>query len=199
MSIIKRVFILAGHFAGKTVQLGDYSFVDGRCEIIADPTTVELHARALERNWQALSEGDPRIAELNAAYKEAHANVQREVSEGSPGPAGQADVLGNGVGSAASADSDPVVVGSDAGAATGEAGSGAEAGNGSPEGVTEPKAPVNEKLARAIASLDPANDTHWTADGRPAMKAVEAAYGASDVTRADVDAAAPGFLRPAAT
>lgn len=63
----------------------------------------------------------------------------------------------------------------------------------------DPKPFVNTKLAAAIAQLDPKDDSHWTGDGKPAMKAVETFYGASDITRADVSAAAPGLTRATAT
>lgn len=47
----------------------------------------------------------------------------------------------------------------------------------------------------ALDRLDHANNDHWTADGKPAMKAIEAHLGDRSVTRADVDAAHPGFVR----
>lgn len=57
----------------------------------------------------------------------------------------------------------------------------------------------NEKLRKAIRSLDSSNDAHWTRDGKPAMAAVGEFYGATDFTRADVDAAyGPQYNREAA-
>ena len=58
-----------------------------------------------------------------------------------------------------------------------------------------PPAEINAKLQRAVMGLDPADDAAWTKDGKPAINAVTAAYGATDVTRADVEAVAPGFNR----
>lgn len=43
-------------------------------------------------------------------------------------------------------------------------------------------------LAEALASLDPANDDHWTADGKPRMEVLEDLTG-GNLTRADVDGA----------
>lgn len=62
------------------------------------------------------------------------------------------------------------------------------------EETIEPQA---ESLATAIRALDPNNDDHWTRDGQPAVRAVEANRGA-ETTRAEIDAAAPGFNREAA-
>lgn len=66
------------------------------------------------------------------------------------------------------------------------------------EADLEPKALTNLKLVRALGQLDPKDDKHWTKDGKPAMTAVEAFYGASDITRADVSAAVPGLTRATA-
>lgn len=51
-------------------------------------------------------------------------------------------------------------------------------------------------LASALAALDPADDTHWTAAGKPSVAAVSDIAGAP-VTRADIDAAAPDLTREA--
>lgn len=58
-----------------------------------------------------------------------------------------------------------------------------------------PPPPDNEKLMNAVLAIDPEIDDNWTEDGLPTMAAVEKAYGAGDVTRADVDAVLPGFTR----
>ncbi len=49
-------------------------------------------------------------------------------------------------------------------------------------------------LADALASLDPANDDHWTADGKPRMEVLENLTG-GNLTREDVEAVAPGVTR----
>jgi hypothetical protein len=51
-------------------------------------------------------------------------------------------------------------------------------------------------LKAAIDGLDPTNDDHWTRAGLPSVEAVETALGAS-VNRAQIEATAPGFTRPA--
>jgi hypothetical protein len=56
----------------------------------------------------------------------------------------------------------------------------------------------NEKLRRAVLALNPEEDSHWTSEGKPAISALEAVYGSSGFTRADVNAAAPGYTRKVA-
>lgn len=67
-----------------------------------------------------------------------------------------------------------------------------------PEGNPGAQPQGDAKLAAVLAQLDPDNDDHWTQQGKPALAAVEAAYGSSAITRADVEAAAPGLTREAA-
>ena len=49
-------------------------------------------------------------------------------------------------------------------------------------------------LADAVASLDDANNDHWTDGGKPDLKALAALTGGA-VTRADVDALSPARMR----
>jgi len=51
------------------------------------------------------------------------------------------------------------------------------------------------EINEALGALNPANDKHWTREGLPAMKAVEALVGDSSITRQDVTDAWPGFDR----
>lgn len=66
-------------------------------------------------------------------------------------------------------------------------------------GEKSPQAPPvgspKPSLAEAIGQLDPENDAHWTAQGLPAMDAIENIMGSKSVTRADVNAAADGYTR----
>ena len=49
-------------------------------------------------------------------------------------------------------------------------------------------------IIEALQALDLANDAHWTAEGRPAMAALNDLVG-EEVTRREVDAVAPDFTR----
>lgn len=57
---------------------------------------------------------------------------------------------------------------------------------------------VGDKLRKAILQLDPENSEHWTGTGKPMLNIIEKFYGSSGVTRADVQAAIPGYDREAA-
>lgn len=179
-TVVQTTFVLTGPLAGKTLRLGSqpYPFDKGRLTITAPAEEVALHARFLERNWQAYPEGHPALKEVP--------DGQRDLQEGSQ-PDGQqpvhSDVQPNGDGTEAEA---------------GQAG-GVSDGDGQPEVLTdpakEPTVELNTKLQKAVLGLDPADDTHWTKDGKPAMTAVEKLYGSAGITRADVEAVAPGHTR----
>ena len=206
-ALLTLIYILTGANFGRTVKLGKYRFVDGRCPISATPEELALHTRAMERNWGAFPEGDVRIEQINNAYREHLA--QQENSHGSGDlspdgsrPAGTSEGDGNARpdGSEASAGDEAGDGEGDDDAATGSAERPA-GGDGSPPVVTDPEpvAETNEKLRRAILTLSPDLDSNWTASGLPAMTAVERAYGSTAITRADVEAAHPGYTRAAAS
>lgn len=190
MSTIQVNYVLAGPLTGKTINLGTlpYPFREGRLSIVAPVEDQALHARFLERNGWAYPEGHPALKEVS--------NGQRDLSQ-HPQPNGEpplsSGVQPNGEGAEAGQQ------GPDQGTGAAENPSGGAGsvpgGDGQPEGVKEPVAEVNAKLQRAVLSLDPADDSAWTKDGKPAMSAVEKLYGATDITRADVEAVAPGFNR----
>lgn len=196
-AFITTIFVLKGFYAGKTINLGGYQFTDGELELTASPEDTGLVARALERNWQAYPKGHPEL-------DQEQDNGQRDLSQGSPSAHGNADVSGAvqsaGEGTAAG-DAD-----ASQGTGNGEAASGQAAelanGDGQQASVTDankdPIAEVNAKLLKAVHELDPKDDKHWTGAGLPAMTAVEAFYGSADITRADVEAAAPGYTRAVA-
>lgn len=134
--------------------------------------------------------------------------VQRGVQKEGQKPNGHADVLRSGEPDGGGTPPEGADVGS--GAAPAIAGTSGELpqGNGQPQvlNVTpapphdptskhDPKPVLNEKLARAVRALDAEDEANWTADLKPSMSAVAKAYGSSGLTRADVEAAAPGFRR----
>lgn len=174
-TIIQTTFVLTGALAGRTIRLGSqpYAFEKGRLTVTAPAEEVALHARFLERNWQAYPEGHPALKEGS--------DVQRDLQEGSQPdgqPQVQSDVQPNGGGTGAG---------------------GVPDGDGQPAVMTDPvkelTVELNTKLQKAVLGLDPADDTNWTKDGKPAMTAVEKLYGSAGITRADVEAVAPGHTR----
>lgn len=173
-------FFLTGAYQGRTITLGGkYRFQKGVCTIIAPLQDIALHARFLERNWQAYPEGHPKLEVINGQR-----DIQK-TTEPDPEQAVSSNVQPNGEG----ADTDQP-------ASDGEESTDPEAGESGVLPNGDGHAPeLNERLQRAVMSLDPNNDEHWTQTGKPAMTAIEKLYGATDVTRNDVEAVAPNFNR----
>lgn len=185
MSNIQTKFILTGALAGKTATLGNlpYRFKEGELLLSGPAQDVALHAKFLERNWQAYPEGHEKLKEARDGERDIHPTEKQNKE-----PPLQGDVKPDGSG--AQSGEHP-----DEGAGTTEGPTGETSGVAQGDGHAPE---LNEKLQRAVLALDPKNDDHWTKDGQPAMSAVEKLYGASDVTRAQVKAAAPDFDRDAA-
>lgn len=176
-SIIQTTFVLTPPLEGQTLRLGDYGFEQGRCTIKAPADQMALHARFLERNWQAYPEGHDALKEKPDGQRDLQ--PEPEGDDGNLQPAGEGAAPGT----------DPAALEGNAGPEAVH-----EAGGLEPEG--DGQAPeLNEKLRKAVMALDPVDNAHWTKDGKPAMTAVEKLYGSSGLTRADVDAAAPGYTR----
>lgn len=170
-----KTFVLTGALEGRTIRLGSqpYSFVEGRLSIDAPANQMKLHARFLARNWQAYPE-----EEVQDGKRNVPSDSQRD---------GQHAVQGD--------DEPKTAAGLGPDARTGSAGTQAGGTGALPDGNGQ-EARVNAKLRRAVMSLDPEDDGHWTFAGLPSMKAVEALYGSAAITRADVEEAAPGYTRP---
>lgn len=192
MAIITRKLTLVGAYRGQTVTLkaGDtaYEFTEGSLTVTGPQPDVENLSRYLERCYQAFPDPSP---ELDAAVAAIHGEGDAaQTQQDAPGPDG---VQPGGSDDPAGGASDP---------APEPAGEAADGGghDDAPGGDAEP-GPAAEgdghegPVAAALKRLDPENDEHWTADGKPKMSALEALMGRADITRAQVDAAVPGFNR----
>lgn len=62
-------------------------------------------------------------------------------------------------------------------------------------GTMSQAATTDDMIKEALGKLDPANDEHWTADGKPAMAALNALLPA-EITRSRLEEVAPDFRRP---
>ena len=177
-----KTLVLAGAYAGHTgplsLGLTEYHFTDGEITLEGSDQNVDALTRALGLSFQALPKGSP---ELEALLKEiADAN---QVHEGGDLGNGEGDIQG-GAGQGSEVTTDPGNGGADDAATTGEAGAGDATRDGS------------RAIVEALTKLDAADDSHWNADGKPKMAALEVLLGRTDITRAQVEAAAPGFSRP---
>lgn len=64
--------------------------------------------------------------------------------------------------------------------------------------VSEPPANASisdDDIRGALDKLDPANDSDWTQDGKPAMKAIEGLVKTDVVSRKDIERIRPHFKR----
>lgn len=182
-----RVYSLKGHYQGKTIVLGGFQFIRGvLVASLADADQHDLLAHFIAQ-WGATEDKDG----------------QRDIPVSPTGDA--TDPLGNsGTDPAIDVQPDgrrPAVdsAGAVSDGATGTAAKSAQpvldAPRGGPEESVDP-AVVN--LRKAIFALDPAVKDDWTTAGKPALAAIERRMGYGGVTRAQVDAVAPGYNRVAA-
>lgn len=172
--------VLVGAHEGRDITfdagMTSYQFTGGKMDLKGTTAQLAGLITYLGRCYQAFPEGSD---ELRAA-QEALANGGGEAD-----PDGTEDNAGGaGEGLQVTTDANDGSGGEQGGA--GEAGAGDATGNGA------------RSLAEALTRLDPNDDSHWNADGKPKMSAVEALLGRTDVTRAQVEAAAPGLTRESA-
>ena len=134
---------LVGAYAGKTVTLSGYPFVEGVYTHDFEDQTLEGLTLYLARCFNAHPVGSAALADAQATFEAEQSGKAPPVPQAAP-PA-------------------------------------------------ENSAAVKE----AVNGLDHADDAHWTAAGLPSTDAVTDLAGVK-VTRADIDAAVPGFNRAAA-
>jgi len=195
---IRHKLILTGARAGATCTLRKLEFRNGVCVITGPDNEVAALTRYMGRVYKAFPEGSLELAKFQALDREREgASNGAGAADTEPGRDQVAPVSGDvrpdGAGPAPS----PANDGSGADAA--EAGSSQREpggdGNGGPD-VDDFDAERTQSLHEVIMGLDPTNDEHWTADGKPRIDVVAAASGRQDLTRKVVEAAAPGFTRP---
>lgn len=208
----RHVLVLTGPYAGKSGTFNGYKFEGGKCVLLGTDAGVAGAKRYFARTYRAYPEGSPELAEAQAAdeaRKEA-ANGKREAHPAQHDPASgssDGDVRPDGSG--------PSPAQADDGAGDGDASEGAPGsvpgGDGHGDAGLPPQEPQpkqqddsqqgtvisDPKLLKAVDSLDPENDDHWTQAGLPKLTAVEEAYGEA-VTRQMVKNVAPDLDRDVA-
>ena len=204
-SMMRYNFVLFGPLKGHTKEINGHQFIDGECEIIGKYEHVGFTAQYLSK-YQAYAEGSIDYKEAlakevedgltNGDEKNTESGITEEIS----------DSTNQGRRSASESDSTD----SEESTSTEDGDRGADT-NG--DGHEDTRLPIeqeeenngelipdtNIKLTKAINSLDPENDDHWTKAGLPKLDAVELAYGRAGVTRADVEEISSGFTRDLAT
>lgn len=173
-------FVLSGPHAGKSIRLGPYHFVEGSIHLSGSDKDLGMLARFLELNWQAYPKGHPALRGKEAEHGQR--DLPKGPADGSNHGAAQSERRGTSAGEPDAPDrQQPALPEAD--------------GTGSIPSGDGPTPLVNTRLRAAVLNLDQTDPSCWAADGRPALNAVVAAYGAADVTRAAIEAVAPGHRR----
>lgn len=197
--------VLTGPHAGKTMMLNGVQYDQGVATLQGPANSLTYAITYHGRSYQAFPAGSDELkaAQLRDAMQKENTDGKYDVPpapEQRPSTAVHSDLQPDGRGAAGS---EATVGSGDDGAEAGDAGAGAardghtDTGHDASEverGQPQTKA-VDTKLSRIVKSLDPDVAAHWTGQGKPSMKAVEEAYGSTGITRADVEAAAPGWTR----
>lgn len=186
MSVIRRKLILAGKFAGQTIELRGVQFTRGECVLEGPEADVDGLSCYLGKSYQALPEGSLELerAQKRDAGKE---NADGDGEDGSPSEPRTSDQ----------------VPGEPRSPGQGDPGEKPAEGSGddSPEtgGEELPAAGNGEQgaeISEALNRLDPEDDEDWTADDRPSVAALAELLERPDLSREEIDAAAPQFRRP---
>jgi hypothetical protein len=169
--------VLTGGRAGATCVLGKYQFVNGECPVHGQANAVGSMLRYMGRIYQAFPKGSEELARAQKEFADGQADADKSSGGGTAEP-----VSGNlqPDGSANEAATDSV----------GDDGS----GNASSEHVPEGHGLQHSRINEALTLLDHSDDEHWTQGGKPAVHVVSEIMN-ENVSRADINAAAPDFKR----
>jgi hypothetical protein len=169
--------VLVGTHAGKDIVfdagMTKYKFTGGKMELTGTPTQLAGVIAYLGRCYQAFPEGSAELRAAQEGLRNGGGKTDPNRTEDNAGGAGEGLSIAT------------------------EAHDGSRGQQDDARKAGEEDAPGNgaRSIAEALKQLDPHNDSHWNADGKPRMSAVEAFLGRTDVTRAQVEAVAPGLTR----
>lgn len=174
---MKAKLVLTGALKGKTKKLNGIQFINGEFPLKIPIESQEGIIIYMKRCYEAqlIIEGDDhgKCDVQTDAQPGQSAEVSGHVRQDGEEPATETAVDG----------------GKHDGAAGGTEGVLADG-----DGYQDPR--LHSQIRKAVNLLDSANDSHWTKDGRPACDAVASVMGSGNVTRAQIEAAVPGFTRP---
>jgi len=182
MANVTRTVILTGGRAGQTCRLnhGRFQFTDGQLVLRGDGEQVAALMKILADQYQAFEKGSD---ELEAATNGEH-NLSTTSEQPNPEP--------------------PLLGGDQSGGtrpSTEEAldGSGSDGTDEGPTGIHSEgpghEDPRMDRIRVALAKLDHGKDADWTTEGLPKVKVVARKARLKDITRRDIDKAAPGLQR----
>jgi hypothetical protein len=176
MPIVTKIAILPpGPRENFTGILGHkFRFINGRLTLRGDLEWVDRIFKRLVRDYKCSIEEANHGQRHHAAPKEhqdAESPVFGEVQPGGPGTAEEAPADG---------------------AAGVEAGQGDARVRSEGDGHEDPRL---HRIRKALGQLDPAKDKFWTVEGLPKVSAVARRSRLKDVSRHEIERAAPGFIR----
>ena len=165
----RRRFRLSGGLAGKTIRLRNFCFKQGEIEITGPAGDLANIASFLYKNWQAVEVTDEGEVHPSAQRNPKSAVPSNNESHGANASGGKTD--------------------------DGEGTTATEAG---PAGGVSDRDGYAAELKAAAEKLEPENDQHWTADGKPAVAAVNSFMppGRPMATRALIEEHAGEVQRP---
>lgn len=213
---MKTVLVLVGPNAGKTIKLNNISFADGEAIVTGTADSIG-HVINYYRAHSAYPKGSEELTDAQARYEQHLQETGNGIGHsGSTPKSGAADGVSGAVRSPGteSAEAGTVLGAGHASDPSGDSGAGssgagrADAGLSGKSADAAPDASVpapvkaaldvSQPLIKAILVLDPANNEHWTEDGKPKISFVSQALGNSAVNRREIEDAIPGWTRDAA-
>ena len=177
-NLIKRILHLTGPRAGQTCKLGkQFQFTNGKIVLHGSQGDVERLTHWLAINYAAYPVGHPKLEAGDGERTDPETTVEGATTEV------LSDVQPDGEGTAPSETLD----GSPTDEAAPDSAPDLPAGDG--HGDTRV-----HRIEEALTALDVTNDEHWIEGGKPAVQAVSTLMN-EQVSRADIDAVAPDFIR----
>ena len=201
-------FTLVGPNAGQTIKLGKYQFEKGVHIFPGSDKDAETLANVLANFYSAYP--DDKLEAAQAAYEAAVSELQGKPAEPAKIVSEKDDKAGDEAekkrleelaakkaqdDAAAKAEADKKAADEAAAKKAADEEAARKALEGGSGGEKDPLDPPT--LAEVIQGLDPSDDTAWSARGLPSVDVVGKLFG-KDVSRADIEAAAPEYTRAAA-
>lgn len=186
------VLVLTGAKTGKTIKLNGHRFIKGELQVCGAAQELQGLITYFGRTYAAFLKGSTQLKE--AQVKDAEdgtSEIQEDEGDGQPEPIPSDRESDGGKPTPKTTNDEPGDVGSEGGS-TGDI---SDRDGHSNTGVCSEEDDINQRLLKAITTLNPDNADHWTNDGRPRMDAVETAYGSAGVTRKMVEVTIPGYNR----
>lgn len=187
----RTVFVLAGHYADKSIVLNGHTFVEGKCEVLCPGDVVPFVKRSLA-SYQAYPD---RSYELEAAQKRDVENGIRNNLD--PRTRGGVSAKVQSLHKPSSGGSAQEVAddrGANAATDDGDTGLFPERDGHENPRYAEVTSEIDYRLKEIIESLDPKEDGHWTSEGLPSIDAVQSAFG-PNVAREEITISGEGWTR----